>query len=109
MAIISLPELIILEILSYITDQPTLANVALTCKTLRDAVSSRRYHTFPVSGNAVANWSMRELHEKFAHIKALSARNARFIRHLIIDPVTDLLCPDMVASLRNCVQLHSLT
>src|SRR5437667_12531893 len=86
-----------------------LANVALTCKTLSYEVTSRRYHTFPVPNDEVANCSMRKLHEKFAHLKELSTRNVGFIRHLVIDPITDLRGPDIVASLRRCLQLHSLT
>ena len=51
---------------------------------------------------------MRKLHEKVAHLKALSTRNVSFIRRLVIDPITDLKDPAIYASLR-CVQLHSLT
>jgi len=52
---------------------------------------------------------MKKLHEQFAHIKEVSAHNLRFTRHLIIDPVTDLPCSNIVASLQKCVPLHSLT
>src|SRR5437667_5760793 len=86
-----------------------LANVALTCKTLSYEVMSRRYHTFPVPDDEVANCSMRKLHEKFAHLKELSTRNVGFIHHLVIDSITDLRDPDVVTFLRRCVQLHSLT
>jgi len=109
MSIIKLPGVVILEIFSYITDQSTLANVSLTCKTLNNAVSSHRYHTFPVSEDELANCSMRKIQEKFAHLTALSTRNVGFIPHLVIDPITDLMDPEVVASLRRCTQLHSLT
>ena len=112
MTIINLPKDIILEILKYITDQSTLANIALTCKTLSNEVSLCRYHTFPVPHDEVANCSMRKLHEKFAHLKGLSTRNVGFIRHLVIDPITDLRDPAIDASLRgasNCTLLRYIS
>jgi hypothetical protein len=108
--ITSLPELVLTEIISLVSDQLTLANLALTCKTLCDVVSSRRYCSFPVSSDAVGNVSMKTLREKLQRITALSARNFRFIRHVIIDPVTNVdPTPEIIRSLANCGQVHSLT
>lgn len=87
-----------------------LPSVALTCKTLNRIVSPLLYESFPVLDAENGVRHHKELYIIVqSYLKSLSQPNAAFVRHLVLDAITEPLDRAIYDRLASCVNLCRLT
>lgn len=95
-------------IIHYVSDRKTIANVALTCKTLNLLASPILYESCPELDEV--GCGMEQLHNTVQILlKNLSPQTATFIHHLVLDPRTNPKDPDISEKLIQCSNLQKLT
>jgi F-box-like len=103
------PDEIIVDIIRFL-DKRMLPPVALTCKTLNRIVSPLLYESFPVLDAENGVRYHKDLYVTVqTYIKTLSRPNATFVRHLILDAITEPLDRTICDRIASCVNLCRLT
>ena len=114
MSLLDCPNEMLIEILRHVTDPYSLAALARSCKILNEFATPALYNTCPTLENCDHFLPMnilRDCCDKL--IYGLADTNARFVRHLVLDPYMWIYGrkarKEGEDQLKKCVNLESLT